>query len=130
MRDEVLSIISSPAGMMPAAITSATALPLLTTSSNEAMMTCAVCGLGISLTVTSVTTPSMPSEPMQTASKSSPGASSAPLPSSNTSPAIVTSRTRKTLCTVKPYLRQCTPPEFSATLPPMVQAICDEGSGA
>ena len=34
------------------------------------------------------------------------------------------------LCTVKPYLRQCTPPEFSATLPPMVQAICDEGSGA
>ena len=28
-----------------------------------------------------------------------------------------------------PYLRQCTPPEFSATLPPMVQAICDDGSG-
>ena len=27
-------------------------------------------------------------------------------------------------------LRQCTPPEFSAMLPPMVQAICDEGSGA
>ena len=32
--------------------------------------------------------------------------------------------------TVRPYLRQCTPPEFSATLPPMVQAICDDGSGA
>ncbi len=31
---------------------------------------------------------------------------------------------------VMPYLRQCTPPEFSATLPPMVQAICDDGSGA
>ena len=29
-----------------------------------------------------------------------------------------------------PYLRQCTPPEFSATLPPMVQAICEDGSGA
>jgi len=29
-----------------------------------------------------------------------------------------------------PYLRQCTPPEFSATLPPIVQAICEEGSGA
>ena len=35
-----------------------------------------------------------------------------------------------TVCTVRPYLRQCTPPEFSATLPPIVQAICDEGSGA
>ncbi len=28
-----------------------------------------------------------------------------------------------------PYLRQCTPPEFSATLPPMVQAICEDGIG-
>ncbi len=34
------------------------------------------------------------------------------------------------LCTVRPYLRQCTPPEFSATLPPMVQAIWLLGSGA
>jgi hypothetical protein len=29
-----------------------------------------------------------------------------------------------------PYFRQCTPPEFSAILPPIVQAICEEGSGA
>ena len=35
-----------------------------------------------------------------------------------------------TLCTVRPYLRQCTPPAFSATLPPIEQAIWDEGSGA
>jgi hypothetical protein len=34
------------------------------------------------------------------------------------------------LLVVMPYFRQCTPPEFSATLPPMVQAICDDGSGA
>jgi hypothetical protein len=33
-----------------------------------------------------------------------------------------------TLLVVRPYFRQCTPPEFSATLPPMVQAIC-EGIG-
>jgi len=39
-------------------------------------------------------------------------------------------RTPSTLCTVRPYLRQCTPPEFSATLPPMVQAIWLLGSGA
>jgi hypothetical protein len=30
---------------------------------------------------------------------------------------------------VKPYLKQCAPPEFSATLPPIVQTICDDGSG-
>ncbi|MNT49822.1 hypothetical protein D3C72_1866980 [compost metagenome] len=130
MRDDVWSIISSPAGMMPAAITLATALPPVTTSPNEAMMTRAVAGFGISFTVTSVTMPSMPSEPMKTASRSRPGESRHSPPSSSTSPAMVTTRTRNTLCTVKPYFRQCTPPEFSATLPPMLQAICDEGSGA
>ena len=31
---------------------------------------------------------------------------------------------------LRPYLRQCTPPEFSATLPPMEQAIWLDGSGA
>jgi hypothetical protein len=39
-------------------------------------------------------------------------------------------RTFSTLCSVRPYFRQCTPPEFSATLPPMVQAIWLDGSGA
>ena len=33
-------------------------------------------------------------------------------------------------CVVRPYFRQCRPPEFSATLPPMVQAIWLDGSGA
>ncbi len=46
------------------------------------------------------------------------------------SPSMVTRVTERTLWTVSPYLRQCTPPEFSATLPPMVQAIWLEGSGA
>jgi hypothetical protein len=39
------------------------------------------------------------------------------------SPSTVKPRTRSTLCSVRPYFRQCTPPEFSATLPPIVQAI-------
>ena len=34
------------------------------------------------------------------------------------------------LLVVSPYFRQCTPPEFSATLPPIVQAIWLDGSGA
>jgi hypothetical protein len=43
---------------------------------------------------------------------------------------MVQARSFRMLCTVRPYFRQCTPPEFSATLPPIEQAICDEGSGA
>ncbi len=65
-----LSIISRPAGMMPAAMTSATALPALPTSSNAASTHCASCGFGSSLTVTSVITASMPSEPIISASRS------------------------------------------------------------
>ena len=115
---------------MPAAMTFATALPPLTTSSKEAMMTRACCGLGTNFTVISVATPNIPSEPIKTASKSKPDASSASLPNSIISPSIVTTLTRNTLCTVSPYFKQCTPPEFSATLPPMLHAICEEGSGA
>ena len=40
-----------------------------------------------------------------------------------------TSRPRMWLV-VTPYLRQCGPPEFSATLPPIVQAFWLDGSGA
>ena len=32
--------------------------------------------------------------------------------------------------TVKPYFRQCAPPAFSATLPPIEQTSWDDGSGA
>jgi len=31
---------------------------------------------------------------------------------------------------VKPYFKQCAPPEFSAMLPPIEQTLCDDGSGA
>jgi len=107
-----------------------TALPAASTLAKLAMTTCAQAGEGISLTVISVTTPSMPSEPTNTDSRSRPGASGASEPSSTISPSMVTTRTRSTLCTVSPYLRQCTPPEFSATLPPIEQAIWLDGSGA
>ena len=46
------------------------------------------------------------------------------------SPSMVRPQIARMLCTVRPYLRQCTPPAFSATLPPIEQASCDEGSGA
>ena len=47
-----------------------------------------------------------------------------------TSPSASTTRAPSTWFTVKPYFRQCAPPEFSATLPPMLQTLCDDGSGA
>ena len=115
---------------MPAAMIAATASPALRMSSKLAMMQRASCGLGTSLTVTSVITASMPSLPTTSGSRSSPGASSASEPNSTASPSTVKPRTRSTLCSVRPYFRQCTPPEFSATLPPMVQAIWLLGSGA
>ena len=46
------------------------------------------------------------------------------------SPSTVITVSSRTLCTVSPYFRQWSPPAFSATLPPMLHAICEEGSGA
>ena len=43
---------------------------------------------------------------------------------------ISTMRTPSRLFVVTPYFRQCAPPELVATLPPRVQAIWLEGSGA
>ena len=87
-------------------------------------------GFGNSLTVASVVITSIPSEPITSDSTSRPGESNASEPTSTMSPSLVTPRTRNTLCSVKPYFRQCTPPEFSAMLPPIVQAIWLDGSGA
>ena len=86
-------------------------------------MACAFSGVGKSFTVTSVTTPSKPSDPVTRASKSYPGLSSPSEPISTISPSMVTNRTFKILLTVRPYFKQWTPPEFSATFPPMEQAI-------
>ena len=52
------------------------------------------------------------------------------LPMSTRSPSGSTASTPSTWCTVKPYLRQCAPPEFSATLPPIEQTCWLDGSGA
>ena len=116
--------------MIPAAMTPATASLAFSTSSKLAMITVASAGLGVRRRVTSVTTPSMPSDPTNTDRRSGPGLSGASDPSSTISPSMVSMRTLRTLCTVNPYFRQWTPPEFSATLPPIVQAIWLEGSGA
>ena len=81
-------------------------------------------------TTTLVTTASVPSLPTMSASRSGPGASARALPMRTISPSGSTASTSSTWCTVKPYLRQCAPPEFSATLPPIEQTCWLEGSGA
>ncbi len=117
--------------MMPAAMIAATASPAVPTSSNDAMMTRAVCGFGISLTVTSVDDREHPfgadHERQQVEARRVGRVASRTRRRRRPSSAA---RTFSTLWTVRPYFRQCTPPEFSATLPPMLQAICDDGSGA
>ena len=116
--------------MMPPAITAATAAPADSTVAKLAMMQRAIAGRGRSLTVTSMMTASMPSLPTTSGSRSRPAASGASEPNSTAWPSAVNPRTRSTLCKVRPYLRQWTPPEFSATLPPIVHAIWLDGSGA
>ena len=77
--------------------------------------------------VSFVAIPSVPSEPTNSPSRSGP---SSQTDSSTSSPSGSTISAASTWLTVKPYFRQCAPPEFSATLPPIVQTCCDDGSGA
>ena len=45
-------------------------------------------------------------------------------------PSASTTSTASTSAEVTPSARQCGPPTFVPTLPPIVQACCDDGSGA
>ncbi len=56
--------------MMPSPMIAPTAAPAFSMSSNAAQATCASCGFGVSLTVTSVMTASRPSLPVISASRS------------------------------------------------------------
>ena len=77
--------------------------------------------------VSRVAIPSVPSEPTNTPSRPGP---SSHTDSSTSSPSGSTISAASTWLTVKPYFRQWAPPEFSATLPPIVHTCCEEGSGA
>ena len=74
-------------------------------------------GLRRTRRVISVAIPSVPSEPMNAPSRSGPSGSRALPPSSTISPSGSTTVSPVTWLTVKPFLRQWAPPEFSATLP-------------
>ena len=124
------SIISIAAGTMPAPMMSDTAWPPWLVVSYATSSRCTTSGRGISLTTILVTMPSVPSEPVNAPSRSYPEQTPVPSPSHVSSPEGVTICSPVTWCTVNPCLRQCAPPEFSATLPPTEQTTWLDGSGA
>src|ERR1700704_893065 len=77
-----------------------------------------------------VAIPNVPSEPTKTPIKSYPGTSKTLPPKCTTEPSASTTSNPKTCVVVNPYFKQCAPPEFSATFPPMLQTDCEDGSGA
>ncbi len=117
-------------GTMPAPMMADTVSPASSTESKPNSTGCAPSAARRMRTVASVTMPSCPSDPTTRPSRSSPPASMCWPPMSTTVPSTSTMRTPSTLLVVTPYFRQWAPPEFIAMLPAMVQASCDEGSGA
>ena len=123
-------MISIAAGTMPLAIVADTVrhAASIVVKSNNNVFTAS--GFGSRRTQISVTMPSVPSLPTTAASRSKSGASSASPPSETTAPSARTTVAPSTWLKVTPYLRQCGPPAFVATLPPMVLTCCEAGSGA
>jgi hypothetical protein len=125
------SMISAAAGRSPAATIALTAAPACSMVWNAARIVHTASGERSSRTQILVAMPSVPSEPTNTPVRSYPGACAArPAPSRTSSPSAVHTSRPVTWCTVKPYLTQCAPPEFSATFPPMEQICWLDGSGA
>ena len=111
-------------GRTPALMMSLTQAPATSLLSNPISTGRAPSGLRRMRKDASVTTPSWPSEPQISPSRSYPAASRCAPPSSITVPSICTSVTPSRLLVVTPYFRQCAPPEFIAILPAMAQASC------
>jgi hypothetical protein len=89
-RIERLSIISMAAGTIPAATIADTTAPASAVESKKATWVLTVSGTGMTRSVTLVVTPSVPSEPTNTPTRSSPGWSSALPPSATSWPSAST----------------------------------------
>ena len=87
-------------------------------------------GNGVRRTVIRVAMPKLPSEPTNNPTRSGPHGSPCGEPSTTVEPSGSTTSSRAMWLVVTPYLRQCGPPAFSATLPPIVHALWLDGSGA
>ena len=123
-------MISIPAGSTPAPVMLRTASPAASIEGKSASSTATLAGVRSSRRVMAVAMPRVPSLPMNTPRRSRPGISGSSPPRVAIEPSGSTTSIASTWLLVTPYFRQCTPPEFSATLPPMLQATWLEGSGA
>ena len=115
---------------MPAAITADTAPAASSIAVKSASSVRISGGSGMRRTAIRVAMPIVPSLPTNTPRRSSPGASGASEPRSSTEPSGSTTSTASTWAEVTPAARQCGPPALVPTLPPMLHACCDDGSGA
>src|SRR2546430_168166 len=115
---------------MPRAIPAETASPAARSEAKAARRVRTARGNGRSRTAIRVAIPKFPSEPTNNPTTSGPHGSPPGLPSSTMRPSASTTSRANTCWAVTPYLRQCGPPAFSATLPPMVHAVWLDGSGA
>ena len=123
------SIISTAAGMIAASTMSPTVAPAASTDPKSASPVRPASGERSRRTVTFVQMPSVPSDPRKTPRRSGPACSDVGPPRVTVDPSASTTSISRTWLVVNPYLRQCAPPEFSATLPPIEHTICDDGSG-
>ena len=124
------SIISSATGTIPAAMI---ALTVAAASSMEVKSRSRVRthgGFGWSRTAMRVAMPMVPSLPTKQPRRSKPATSGSSPPSRATEPSASTTSSARTWADVTPAARQCGPPALVATLPPIVQACWDDGSGA
>ena len=125
------SMSSSSDGVMPARLIACTASPAATRVGKFAARVSGGAGSGRRRRVASATTPSVPSEPTSSDSRSSPATRfTVGPPSSTRSPSASTTVTPSTLSRVAPYLTQHRPPALVAMLPPMVEKSRLAGSGA
>ena len=124
------SIISIAAGTMPAAITADTAAAASSMAVKSASRVRISGGSGMSRTAMRVAMPIVPSLPTKIPRRSRPGASGPNEPRTSTDPSGSTTSTARTCADVTPAARQCGPPALVPTLPPMLHACCDDGSGA
>ena len=124
------SIISMAAGTMPAAMIPLTASLAARIEGKAASRVRTAAGSGSRRRVISVAMPNIPSLPTKSPTRSGPHASPLREPSRTSSAFGRRTSSAATWLVVTPYLRQCGPPAFSATLPPSVHALWLEGSGA
>ena len=124
------SIISTAAGTTPRAMIAETVAAHASTVSKPNSIVRTAGGAGRMRTHTRVTRPRVPSLPTTTPRRSYPAASGPSAPRRSIEPSAITTSSASTCALVTPYARQCGPPAFVFTFPPIDDVCWLDGSGA